>query len=87
LLYGVCVRRTGGDHAGRQVAVSGEVLGRAVNHYIRAELEGALEVRGAEGVVNDQGRPGGTGYLRDLRYVGDAQQRVGDRFDDHGARP
>src|SRR5215203_1255770 len=78
--------RASRDDAGRQVAVSGEVFGRAVDHYIRAELERALKIGGAEGVVHDQGRPGGAGYLRDLRYVGDAQQRVGDRFDDHSAR-
>ena len=87
LLDGRRVRRACRDHAGRQVAVSGEVLGRAVDHDVRAEIQGPLEERRAEGVVHDQGRPGGARYLRNARYVRDAQERVGDGLDDDGAGP
>ena len=87
LFQGVGVGRARRDHARGQVAVPGEVLGRAVDHDVGAEVEWSLEERGAEGVVHDQGRPCGAGYLRDRRYVGDAQQRVGDGLDDDGAGP
>ena len=62
-----------------------EVLGRAVDDYVRAELQGPLEIRSAERIVHDQGCPRDAGYLRDLRYVGDAQERVGDGLDDNSA--
>ena len=60
LLYGR-VRRTGDDRPGREVPVAREVLGRTVDDYVRAELQGPLEIWCAERVVHDQGSPRGAG--------------------------
>jgi hypothetical protein len=56
-----------------------------VDDYVRAELQGLLEIWCAKRIVHDQGSPRGAGNLRDLRYVGDAEERVGDGLDDDGA--
>src|SRR5215216_7901087 len=61
LFYRCCVRRTGDHRAGREVPVSRQVLGRAVDDYVRAELQGPLEIWCAEGIVHDQGSPSGAG--------------------------
>ena len=46
---------------GREVPVAREVLGRTVDDYVRAELQGPLEIWCAERVVHDQGSPRGAG--------------------------
>src|SRR5215213_3836388 len=61
LFYCCCVRRTGDHRAGREVPMPRQVLGRAVDDYVRAELQGPLEIWCAEGVVHDQGGPRGAG--------------------------
>src|SRR5215204_5520382 len=67
------------DHDARgEVAVSGEVLGRAVYHDIRPELQRALQAGRAEGGVHDQGGAGGARNLRYARHVGHTQEGVGD---------
>jgi hypothetical protein len=59
------VGRPRGDNPGRQIAVSAEVLGGAVDHDVRALLQRALEVGGAEGVVYHQGGAALAGDLGD----------------------
>ncbi len=54
---------------------------------VGAELEGTLEVRGGEGVVDDEHGAGCVGDLGDGGDVGDAHQRIGRRLDEHGDGP
>ena len=79
------VGRTRGDDAGGQVAVPGEVLGRAVDHEVGAQLERTLENGVPKVLSTIRARPRGARISGIARYVGDAQERVGDGLDDDGA--
>ena len=45
-------RRLGDEHAGTEVVVAAEILGRRVYHHVGAEVERALQDRGEKGVVD-----------------------------------
>ena len=60
------------DHVGVPV----DELGGGVQYIIRAEVDGTLQQRRAEGVVSHQSCAGGMGGLGDGFQVGDPQQRV-----------
>ena len=71
------------DHrAAHHVAVPAEVLGRRVDDEVGAEVEGALEVGGREGVVDAYERPG----IERVRPIADCleivkpQERIGRCF-------
>ncbi len=64
--------------AGGEVAMSGEVLGRAVDDDIRPKPQRALQAGRAEGGVHNQGRAGGVRDLRYARHIGHTQKWVGD---------
>ena len=76
----------GDDDAADAVTVAVEVLRRAVDDQIRAELDRALEAGAREGVVDDQA---GTALVRQFghgREIGELHDRVGGRLDKQHAR-
>ena len=67
--------------ARRQVAVSAEVLGRAVDDDVGPVLQRSPEARGREGVVDDDANPPLLRHLDDPAAVRDDQKRVRDRLE------
>ena len=79
--------RLGSRHRARDhVRVPVQILGRAVNHQVRAVLERPVVDGGRERRVHDQRHSLGLAELRDRLDVDHPQQRVGRRFDEDGAR-
>ena len=69
------------DHkTGQQVIVSGQVLGAAVEHDVRPQGQGLLEIGGEEGVVHDHQEPVFVGQLTEGFQVGDLHGGVGGAF-------
>ena len=77
---------TGDQRAPDHVGVSPEVLRQGVEHDVRAEAEGLLQVRRREGVVDDAQRARSVGQLRSGSDVGEAQERVAGRLEVHVPR-
>ena len=79
----------GHERAADDVGVPAEVLGRRVQHDVRAQRERLLQVGRGEGVVDDEPGARLARDVGDRGDVRDAQQRVGRRLapDDAGGRP
>ncbi len=67
-----------GDHAGDDVAVAAQELGRRFDHEIRAEVERAADVGRGERVVDHVCRAVAVGQLGERGVVGQVGRRVGD---------
>ena len=61
--------------------MAAQVLGRAVDHEVGAELDRLLQIGRREGVVHGQQGPGLVGQLGDGGDVEDLQERIGRRLD------
>ena len=80
-------RRVLGDHgAADHVAVAIQVLGRGMDHHIRAQRERLLPHRRQERVVDDDKRADAVRECRGLPDVGDPQQRIGRRLEPNELR-
>jgi hypothetical protein len=82
----VQLRRLRHHRAADHVAVAVQVLGGRVQHDIGAVREGGLPAGRQEGVVRYQQRVVRAAQPRDRVQVGNAQQRVARRLDQHHAR-
>ena len=60
--------------------MSGQVLGAAVEHDVRPQRQGTLEIGGEEGVVHDHQEPVFVGQFTEGFQVGDFHGGVGGRF-------
>ena len=86
------VARHRGPH--HQVGVSGQQLGRAVDHDVRAQVQRALQERGGQGVVDGDAHARGVRSAGQQRDVRDLEEGVGGGLDPeqvgaaaHGHRP
>ena len=71
-------------HAGEGRAVSSEVLGGRVHHDVGAPLQGVAQVRGGDGVVDDEGQSVRMRHLGHRRNVQQDQAGVAQAFREHG---
>ena len=69
-----------GDHAGDDVAVAAQELGRRFDDEVRAEVERAADVGRRERVVDDVRRAVAMGQLGERGVIGQVGRRVGDRL-------
>src|SRR5204862_365991 len=75
------LRVVDGDEAPEDVGVATQVLGRRMDDGVGTELEGPLEERGGERVVDHAPRVSLVGEGGHGRDVGDGEHRVGGRLD------
>ena len=68
----------GYDGPAENVAMSGEILGQAVDGHVRAEFQRPHQHRRGEGVVDDQRRSDRARHFGNLVDLPDAKQGIGD---------
>src|SRR5262249_53771017 len=73
-------------HAAEAAALAVDVLGGGVDHDIGAELQGLLQHRGGEHVVDHDDGAGGVGDLGDGGDVDQVEGGVGRRLEEEGLR-
>ncbi len=66
----------GNEGAHQQIRVSAKGLGDAVHHDVGAQVQGRLQDRGGEGVVDEHQRPGVVRSRDAGGQIGDLQHRV-----------
>ena len=79
-----CVRAVDEEHAAEHVAVTGEMLGEAVDHQVGAVRKRLKQQRRREGGVDDAGGAGAVRGGGHRGNVDEADQRIGDHLGHHG---
>ena len=72
----------GGDESGEEIGVAAEEFGGAVDRHVDAEIEGALQQRGHEGVVEEGREAPFLGEGGDGAQIDDLEEGIGRRFEE-----